>query len=569
MIGPVWFPVKRYDKIPAMLIQIQVQNFALAGKASLEFSPHLNVLTGETGAGKSILIDAIRFVLGERVDVRPAPGQNASAEAVFELHDKKLRAHEALEPFKNEDDEDVLILRKETNSEGKSKVWINGRAATTAALRQIGSLLIDIHGQYDHQQLLDAANHLDLVDRFAKIENTKKEYEIVFAEYHGYVQRREELARLAEGRERELDLLKYQVEEIERAKLVEGEEDELKAEQSRYANSEKLYEACTRVLDFLESEERSVSDLLGHAYRDVTYLAKIDSTMEEAKGEFENVQLGFEEMSRKFRDYRETLSFDPERLAEIDKRLDIIDLLKRKYGGSILKVLEFFETSKKRYDELVNKDVYEKEIGQNIKKILPRLEKLASELTLARKKAGALLKKTIETELGDLQIPYAKFECKITQKDYSAAGQDEVEFMISLNAGEEVLSLAKIISGGEVSRVMLALKKALIKVDPVGTLIFDEIDANIGGRLGEVTGQKLKEISRERQVLLVTHLPQIASFADKHFKVTKKVQAGKTSTEYLVLEGKDRVSELSQMMSGKQESAISKKHAEEMLSRAR
>lgn len=552
-----------------MISQIQVQNFALAGKASLEFSPKLNVLTGETGAGKSILIDAIRFVLGERVDVKPAAGQNASVEAVFELSDKKLSGHEALEPYKNEDDENILILRKETSSEGKSKVWINGRAATTGILKQIGSLLIDIHGQYDHQQLLDSANHLDLVDRFAKIEGAKKEYETIFAEYHSFVQRRDELAALAEGRERELDLLKYQVEEIERAKLAEGEEEELKVEQSRFANSEKLYEAVTRVLDFLESEERSVSDLLGHAYRDVTFLAKLDSSLEEAKGEFENVQLGFEEMSRKFRDYQETLSFDPERLSEIEKRLDLIDLLKRKYGGSISRILEFFETSKKRYDELSNKEVYEKETAQSIKKILPKLDKLASELTLARKKAGALLKKTIETELGDLQIPYAKFECRILQKDYDSSGQDEVEFLISLNAGEDVQPLAKIISGGEVSRVMLALKKALIKVDPVETLIFDEIDANIGGRLGEVTGQKLKEISKERQVLLVTHLPQIASFADKHFKVSKKVQAGKTVTEYSILEGDDRVRELSQMMSGKKETEISKKHAEEMLSRAK
>lgn len=551
-----------------MLTQIQVQNFALAGKASLSFSPKLNVLTGETGAGKSILIDAIRFVLGERVEVRPAEGQSCSVEAVFEL-EKALRNHEWLEPYRNEDDDSVLILRKDVNAEGKSKVWINGRAATTAALKQIGGLLIDIHGQYDHQQLLDAASHLDLVDRFAKIENLKKDYETVYSEYRSFVQRRDELARLAEGRERELDLLKYQVEEIERAQLQEGEEEELKTEQARYANSEKLYEACTRVLNFLESEERSVSDLLGHAHRDVIFLAKLDPSMETAKTEFENVQLGFEEMSRTFRDYLEGLSFDPDRLAEIEKRLDLIDLLKRKYGGSIGRVLEFFETSKKRYDELSNKEVYEKEIGASIKRILPKLQKLADELTLARKKAGALLKKTIETELGDLQIPYAKFECRIAPKEFAADGQDQVEFMISLNAGEAVLPLAKIISGGEVSRVMLALKKALIKVDPVGTLIFDEIDANIGGRLGEVTGQKLKEISAARQVLLITHLPQIASFADCHFKVAKKVKDGKTVTDYRVIEGEERVSELAQMMSGKKETEISKKHAQEMLSRAR
>ncbi len=552
-----------------MLTQIQVQNFLLAGKASLPFSPELNVLTGETGAGKSILIDAIRFVLGERVEVRPAEGQTASVEAVFELHDKALRGHEWLEPYKSEDDEDVLILRKEVNLEGKSKVWINGRAATTAALKQIGSLLIDIHGQYDHQLLLDAASHLGLVDRYAKTEDLRKEYGEVYAGYHTLIQRREELAKLAEGRERELDLLKYQVEEIEKADLSESEEEELKTEQARFGNSEKLYEACSRALEYLEGEERSVSELLAKAQRDVSLLAKLDPSIENTKTEFENVQLGFEEMSRSLRDYQESLSFDPDRLSEIEKRLDLIDLLKRKYGSTVGKVLEFFENARRRFDELNNKEVYEKEIEQNLKKILPKLESLADQLTAGRKKAGVLLKKTIETELGDLQIPYAKFECGITQTDFSASGRDGVEFLISLNAGEPVMPLAKIISGGEVSRVMLALKKALIKVDPVGTLIFDEIDANIGGRLGEVTGQKLKEISQARQVLLITHLPQIASFADRHFKVAKKVKDGKTVTEYRVIEGEERVRELAQMMSGRKESEISKKHAEEMLSRAK
>lgn len=552
-----------------MLTQLQVQNFMLAGKASLQFSPELNVLTGETGAGKSILIDALRFVLGERVEVRPAEGQNASVEAVFELAEKTLRNHEWIDPYKNEDDDSLLILRKDINTEGKSKVWINGRAATTAALKQIGSLLIDIHGQYDHQTLLDSAKHLEFTDRFAKIDAVKKDYEAVYAEYHALIRRGDELARLADGRERELDLLKYQIEEIERAKLQTGEEDELKIEQSRYANSEKLYESCKRVLEFLEGEERSVSDMLGMASRDVNLLAKFDPSMEQAKTDFENVQLSFEEVSRVFRDYQENLSFDPDRLAEIDERLDLIDLLKRKYGGSIGAVLEFFETSKKRYDELSNKEVYEKEIAQGLKKIRPKLEELAGQLTLARKKSGALLKKTIEAELGDLQIPYAKFECRIAQKEFAADGCDEVEFMISLNAGEAVMPLAKIISGGEVSRVMLALKKALIKVDPVGTLVFDEIDANIGGRLGDVTGQKLKEISKARQVLLITHLPQIASFADRHFKVAKKVKDGKTVTDYRVIDGEERIKELSQMMSGSKESDISKKYAEELLSRAR
>ncbi len=550
-----------------MLTQLQVQNFALAEKALLDFSPRLNVFTGETGAGKSILIDAIRFVLGERVDVRPSAGKPCSVEAVFEIRDKALRGHEALAPFWSEDDE-VLILRKETNDEGRSRIWINGKTANNSSLKQIGSLLLDIHGQYDHQLLLDAGSHLDLVDRFAKSEKTLEEYAAVYAEYKALTDRRESLAKLLEGRDRELDLLKYQIDEIERAAPEDGEEDELKTEQARFSNAEKLFETCARILQVLEGEERSVSDLLAQADRDLHSLARLDNSQEETIKEFENVQLGFEEISRRLRDYQETLSFEPDRYQEIEKRLDLLDLLKRKYGGSVSAVLEFLAVSKKRYDELMNRDLYEREIDQNLKKVLPKLEALASQMTQSRKKAGQLLKKTIETELGDLQIPYARFECKVEAAEFGPFGRDAVEFLISLNAGEALLPLRKIISAGEVSRVMLALKKALIKVDPVSTLIFDEIDSNIGGRLGEVTGQKLKEIARERQVLLITHLPQIASFADRHIKVLKKVRDGKTVTDYRVIEGDERVRELAQMMSGKKETDISKKHAEEMLTKA-
>ncbi len=550
-----------------MLTQLQVQNFALAEKARIEFSPALNVFTGETGAGKSILIDAIRFVLGERMEIKAPAGQVSWVEAAFEVRNSAIRKNEAASAF-FEDDEDVLILRKEISAEGRSRIWINGKAATNASLKQLGTLLLDIHGQYDHQMLLDAGSHQDLCDRYAKNEKIQGEYAVLYEEYRTIKQRQEELSRLNEGRERELDLLKYQIGEIEAAKLEEGEEEELKAEQARFTNSEKLYEACSRILQFLEGEERSISDLLAQASRDVNSLARLDASQEKLKGEFENVQLSFEEISRSFRDYQENLSFEPERFQEIEKRLDQMDLLKRKYGGSISRVLEFLAVSKKRCDELVNKDLYEKEAAQKLKKILPSLEALADLLSASRKKAGQLLKKTIEAELGDLQIPYARFECKVEKTDFGPSGRDSVEFMISLNAGEALLPLRKIISGGEVSRVMLALKKALIKVDPVSTLIFDEIDANIGGRLGEVTGQKLKEIARERQVLLITHLPQIASFADLHIKVLKKTQGGRTVTEYKAIEGDERVRELAQMMSGRKETDISKKHAEEMLAKA-
>ena len=285
-----------------MLTRLYVKNFALAREATLEFSPELNVLTGETGAGKSILIDAIRFVLGERMEIPAAAGETCTVEAVFEIRDPNLCKHESLAAF-FESGETILILRKEAQPEGRTRAWINNRTVNNSSLKEAGRLLLDIHGQYDHQLLLDSSSHLDLIDRFAKSEALAAEYQALYQEYRALRDRQEELRALAEGRVRELDLLKYQIDEIERAGLQEGEEEELKNEHLRFGNAEKLHELVSRVLAFLEEEERSVSDLLGQAYRDVNALAKLDPSLEEAKSGYENAQLQFEELARTFRDY--------------------------------------------------------------------------------------------------------------------------------------------------------------------------------------------------------------------------------------------------------------------------
>ncbi len=550
-----------------MLRSLQIKNFALVERLNLEFSPHLNVLTGETGAGKSLLIDAIRFVLGERLDtIRTDSAAEGSClvEAVFEISDKKLRFQDVLEPFLESGDE-VLILRKELTGEGKSRCSINNKSVNNSTLKEAGKILLDIHGQYDHQLLFEVSSHLDLADRFSQAENLKADYRKLFEEYSSYLKERDELKALEEGREREIDLLKYQIDEMERAALKENEEEELKKEHIRLANAEKLYENAARLLSLLNEEEQSASNLLTQGYKEMSSLSRLDPSLEPLKSDYETVQLNLEEMIRALRDYQESLSFDFGRLAEIETRLDAVELLKKKYGGEISKILGFLDQARKKYDRLVHSGLYGKEIEQKIKKVLPALSEKAGQLAEKRKKASAQLKKMIETELRDLQIPNAQFECRMEKTDFSLSGQDQLEFMISLNPGQPLLALRKIISGGEASRVMLALKRALVKVDPVSTLIFDEIDANIGGRLGSVTGRKLKEISREHQVLLITHLPQIASFADRHFKVDKAVRNGKTFTQCFLLEGEERVKELAQMMSGKRETEISRKHAEEML----
>lgn len=553
-----------------MLKELSIRNFALIDSLTMEFSPRLNVLTGETGAGKSILIDALRFVLGERLE--GLAGQDAKqtfVEAVFDIQDKNLRQHPAVASYLEEEN-DYLILRREL-AEGRSRALVNGRNVNVSGLREIGALLIDIHGQYDHQLLFETHAQMELIDRLAKTEDMLKSYGTAYATYEGLVKRRDELKELEEGREREADLLKYQIEEIERAAVEEGEEDELKEEMVRLSNAEKLHEVVSSLLAALGDDSVSASSLMGRAQRDFTELARIDESTAGLRHEFESVQIGLEEIIRSVEDYREKLSFDPGRLKEIEERLDTIEMIKRKYGSSFDKVRQFLEESKKRYDELANASVYGKEAEQKIKEILPELKKKADEITEKRKKAGSGLKRTIETELADLGISHAEFSCRFEKSDLGQLGQDAMEFMISPNPGQPLLPLRKIVSAGEVSRFMLAMKKALMKVDPMPTLIFDEIDANIGGRLGSVTGRKLKDISADRQVLLITHLPQIASFADRHFKVSKKVLPGPpehTATQYQVVEGEARVRELAQMMSGKKESEASLKHAEEMLEKA-
>ena len=328
-----------------MLRSLQIKNFALVERLNLEFSSQLNVLTGETGAGKSLLIDAIRFVSGERLDTIRTDSSAETCclvEAVFELTDKKILSQTVLESFLEPNDE-VLILRRELTPEGKSRSWINNKSVNNSTLKEAAKFLLDIHGQYDHQLLFDASCHLELVDRFAQVEGLKENYQKLFEEYSSYLKERGELKVLEESREREIDLLKYQIVEIERAGLKENEEEELKKEHLRLANAEKLYENTARLLSLLNEEEQSASNLLTQGYKEMSSLSRLDPSLEPLKSDYETLQLNLEEMICSLRDYQESLSFDSQRLGEIEKRLDVIELIKKKYGSELGKVLEYFD----------------------------------------------------------------------------------------------------------------------------------------------------------------------------------------------------------------------------------
>jgi DNA repair protein RecN (Recombination protein N) len=550
-----------------MLVQLRIENFALIKDLTLDFSSALNVLTGETGAGKSILIDGIRFVLGERTDqVRLSKGNDvARVEAVFELTSSFIQSHAVLEPFINEE-ESIFILRRELYL-GKTKCWVNNRASTLATLKEIGTCLLDIHGQYDHQLLLDQNSHLGLVDRFAKLETEKKKYHSIFLRYDELIAERTKILLLEEDKERELDLLKYQVSEIEKAGLEGLDEAALIQEKIRLANSEKLHELTRVALASLNDGEPSASSLVSEASRAIRDLARLDESLKESiESEYNSAQSHLEEVIHALRNYQDDLTFDADRLEEIEGKMRTLEVLKRKYGTTVSEILTFLKQVRKKCEALEDTEYSKREITKKIDQITPELKKHAAEISRKRKEAAKQLKVQIESELSDLNIPKAVFEAQFSEaSDFLSTGKDEMEFLIRLNVGQPLLPLTKIISGGEASRVMLAMKKALTRVDPVPTLIFDEIDTNIGGRLGQITGKKLKKISRVRQVLLITHLPQIASFADKHFKVSKRVAGKQTVVDYQVLEGDEKVRELSQMMSGKKETEISREHAKELL----
>jgi DNA repair protein RecN (Recombination protein N) len=334
------------------------------------------------------------------------------------------------------------------------------------------------------------------------------------------------------------------------------------------SHTQKISDIIEKLISVLDEDDNSAGEQIAKAFRELQQWVRIDESIAGRENELEEIQLKLEEFLAKVRDYRDELSSDDNRLSELQDQLDQISVLKRKYGPTMKDVILFYENAKQKQDQLLNADVYFNDIDKEIKKVLPDLKKNAEAMTALRKKAALDLQAKVEGELKDLGMLHAKFSCQITKTDWNINGQEEVRFLFSPNPGFELMPVAKIASGGEASRVILALKRALMDVDSTPTLIFDEIDANIGGRLGDVVGRKLREIADKRQVLLITHLPQIASFGQKHFKVVKVSDKASTVVDYQELNADERVKELSQMMSGTKESKISKSHAEEMLKTA-
>lgn len=551
-----------------MLSELRIENFAIIDKLALDFGSGLVIFTGETGAGKSIIMDALEMLLGGRAEtsVLRAEAERASVEGVFKL-DSGNKAG-VLEILKREDlldDEHYVTLAREVRREGRSTARVNGRTVNVTLLREIGAFLVDIHGQTEHLSLLDVRAHLGLLDRFAGVEDLLAGYRQTYTALQAVRRDLDALRAAQADSERRIEMLTFQAEEIEAARLKPGEDEELRQERDRLANAESLAANAQEALDLIDEgspETPAITDQFGQAAAALSSLARIDTTQAELSSRAESLLENLSDIARDLRDYLETIEYNPKRLNEAEERLDLMHRLMRKYGGTIESVLAFGAKARADLETITNAAEKLDELQSKESKLLKELAAQGLALSEKRKKAAGSLSNGIETELADLKMEQALFSVDfqvrpdlnglpITEAErvaFDSSGFDRVEFLVAPNPGEGLKPLAKIASGGETSRLMLALKNVLAKADQVPTLIFDEIDQGIGGRVGQVVGLKLWNLGQSHQVLCITHLPQLASFGDQHFKVEKVIANGRTTTSVARLENDDRMLELAQML---------------------
>jgi DNA repair protein RecN (Recombination protein N) len=552
-----------------MLTELRIENFAIIQHLAIDFQAGLTTFTGETGAGKSILLDALMFIVGGRADANfiRSGADRALVEASFRLPESIRQDVLAILDREGllDDDNHLLTMGRELRREGRAVARINGRSVSAAILRDIGSYLLDIHGQSEHLSLLNVRQHLSLLDRYAGNEHPLEAYRVVYRQLVGLRRELSSLHMSEQETAHRIDLLNFQVQEIEAAQLHAGEEEELRQERDRLANAESLAALAQQSIALLDegsSETPAITDLLGGVVESLSSLSRIDASQAELYDQIMELADSLSEISLELQDYLERIEFNPRRLEQVEERLGLIVNLKRKYGGSIEAVLAFAENARQQLQTIAtaSERIAELEIQQD--DLLHKLADLGQALSATRRTSAEKLGRSVENELDDLSMTGARFSVDIhyrpkgdgvtiidgQQVSFDENGLDQVEFLIAPNPGEGLKPLVKIASGGETSRLMLALKNVLARADHVPTLIFDEIDQGIGGRIGAVIGEKLWQLGREHQVLCVTHLPQLAAFGDQHYRVRKLVQSGRTLTQVDPLSDSIRLDELAQML---------------------
>jgi len=561
-----------------VLAELRLENYAVIDNAVIEFAPGLNLLTGETGAGKSIVIDALSLLLGEKAssDVIRSGAERAVIMGVFENEGATATAIEEILETNGLDAEDAsLILRREIAGGGKGRVFINNQPATVAVLKLLAPHLGVIHAQNESIVHFDAAARQALLDAYAAIDP----YDVAaaFAHWKQIRSRMDELERDEQDRMRRVDLWTFQAREIKDARLVSGEDEQLGAEKLVLGNAEKIYSAAINAFDLLYEGNASTSSSLRAAQKHLEELARYEPKFQEARAALESARISVEDVGATLRDYAGGIHASPERLAEIEERLALLDRLKRKYGPELDQVIAFGEDVRRKLSEMENKEQILAELREQLAEAADRYRRAAHALSRKRQQAADKLEKSVEAEINDLSMR-AQFAIAVEESEaeghWTPSGFNQVLYNIATNVGEAMRPLEQIASGGELSRVMLALKSCVEAGSNAGvrkkaagqrTLVFDEIDTGIGGRAAEAVGKKLKSLSRGNQILCVTHLPQIATFADQHYLIEKRAAAGRTKTTVRQITGDERTEEVARMLSGAKLTETSRKHAEQMI----
>jgi DNA repair protein RecN (Recombination protein N) len=556
-----------------MLTELRIQDIAIIEALTIQFGSGLNILTGETGAGKSILLDSINLVLGGKADTSliRAGCEQAWVEATFE---PSTALSAQLQPLLEEqglaDESGLLVLGRELRANGRNLCRINGRTVNASLLREIASQLIDIHGQAEHLSLFNVKRHLSLLDRYANLAETRQNFSAEVRKLQEIRRNLHQLQQNLRTAAQRADLLRFQVEEIRSAGLVPGEDKRLQEERTRLANAEKLASLCQESLTYLQGglngsdgePQLAVTDLLGKAGSSLERLTRIDPSLLALRTQAQVLLEQLQELAGNLEDYAESIEYNPLRLTEVEERLRLLEQLKRKYGDSLESVVAFGTKAQAELAQIENSDEAIAHLQTHEQQLLQKLSTLAHQLSLARQAAATLLAQGVSVELQDLRMAGAEFAVAFdTTPDsqglthpsgervaFDTSGYDHAEFMVAPNRGEGLKPMVKIASGGETARLMLALKGVLARADDTPTLIFDEIDQGIGGRVGTTVGEKLWHLARSHQVLCITHLPQLAVFGDSHYRVAKEWHMERTRTQVNRLAAEERVVELAQML---------------------
>jgi DNA repair protein RecN (Recombination protein N) len=564
-----------------MLTLLNISNIALIDDLQVEFDRGLNLLTGETGSGKSIIVDALGVLIGGRFasDMIKAGETRAFIEGLFSVgRNPELEALLAAAGIDLDSEERMeILIRREMTANGRNKIFINHQIATLALLKDLRQFLVDIHGQGEQQTLFNPDTHMELLDAFAGLMGVRQEVAVCYKRWSAVKRELDELRRDEAEKFQLLDILRFQIEELERAQLVAGEDERLEEERRRLNNVEKLTTICGESYGLVYEDDDSAIARIGQATRRIEDLSQYESSFKNYLEGLQTARALLEDLAFSLRDFADELEFSPHRLSEVESRLAEISRLKRKYGGSIESALEHLEKSQDRLQHIEHSDEREKELQKELTAARRKYLELARQLHGRREQAAKNFEKNVVRDLAGVAMENARFEARISAptdaelsdedaaRNFTARGIDQIEFYVSANVGEDVRPLAKVASGGEASRLMLVLKTIANAFEYPRTIVFDEIDTGIGGRVSEAVGVKLKKLSSSNQVLCVTHQPQIARFADSHLIVRKGVVEGRTAVSLEKLNNKGRIEEIARMLTGAEITETARRHAREML----